>query len=168
MVCQARFDWVTNPRTGETMRRTVLMAPEWVNVVALTEARQLVLVEQYRFGTQRVTTEIPGGIVDPLEAHLDAAKRELREECGYEAARWSYLGAVEPNPAFHDNLCHHWLARGARKVGAQELDPGEDIRVVLRDLETVLAQVRAGEIRHALVISALSRVADLSTFKPSE
>ncbi len=161
LVCKARFDWLTNPRNGALLKRTVLSTPQWVNVVAITKAQELVLVRQYRFGTRRVTTEIPGGVVDPGEDHRAAAERELREECGYEAEHWSYLGAVEPNPAFHDNLCHHWLATGAHAVGAQDLDPGEDIQVLCLPLDEVLRQVRQGEIRHALVITALSRIADL-------
>jgi 8-oxo-dGTP pyrophosphatase MutT (NUDIX family) len=161
LVCRARFDWVTNPRNGALLKRTVLETPEWVNVVALTPRRELVLVRQYRFGTRSVTTEIPGGVVDPGEGHLQAAQRELREECGFTSERWTYLGAVEPNPAFHDNLCHHWLAQDARATQAQALDPGEDIEIAVEPLERVLEAVKSGAIRHALVLCALARVADL-------
>ena len=112
LLFRPRWDKLVNPRTQQPMDRLVLETPDWVNVVALTEDEQLILVQQYRFGTSNVTTEIPGGMVDRGEAHADAAQRELREETGYAARTWTYLGAVEPNPAFHDNLCHHWLATG--------------------------------------------------------
>lgn len=164
-VCRARYDWLTNPRTGELMKRTVLETPDWVNVVALDENRRLVIVEQFRFGSASMTLEIPGGMVDPGEAHGDAARRELREEAGYSSERWTYLGCVQPNPAFQDNICHHWLAEDARASHPQELDGGEDIAVRTLDLPGILAAIRAGTLRHALVLTALSRVFDLRPFE---
>jgi 8-oxo-dGTP pyrophosphatase MutT (NUDIX family) len=161
MICRVRFDHLENPRTGETLRRVVLETRDWVNVIALTSEERVVVVRQFRFGTSAVTTEIPGGVVDRGEEPIDAARRELREECGYTAEDWTYLGAVEPNPAFHDNLCHHFLARGARRTHAQELDEGEDIAVGELALDEIRERIRTGEIRHALVLTALSRVLDL-------
>lgn len=161
LIARARFDWVENPRTRQTLRRLVLDVADWVNVVALTPERRLVVVRQYRFGTGTVTTEIPGGVVDLGEPPEAAARRELREETGYTAESWRALGPVEPNPAFQNNLCHHYLAEGARPTHALELDPGEDIVVDTLALEEVRDHVRNGSIRHSLVISALSRVLDL-------
>ncbi len=150
-----------NPRTGEEFERLVLETPDWVNVVALTADRQLVCVEQYRFGSQSVTLEIPGGVLDRGEEHGAAARRELLEETGHTASRWTYLGAVEPNPAFQDNLCHHWLAEDAVRTQALGLDPGEDIAVRTLPVDEAVRAVHDGRIRHALVITALSRVLDL-------
>jgi len=160
-VGRVRFDTLRNPRTGRPMRRTVVEMPDWVNVIALTPAREVVVVRQYRFGREVVATEIPGGVVDPGETHEEAARRELREETGYTAPRWSYLGRVAPNPAFQDNLCHHWLAEDAERTHALELDPGEDLRVDRVALADVPRLVRAGVIDHSLVISALCRLVDL-------
>lgn len=156
-----RHDRMRNPRTGEVLERIVLEAPDWVNIVAVTTDRRLVCVRQYRFGTGAVELEIPAGIVDPDEDHTEAARRELREETGYTAPSWSYLGATAPNPAFLDNLCHHWLATEAALGAERELDPGEDIVVATVALDDVPTLVADGTLRHALVLSALARVFDL-------
>jgi len=161
LVARARFDRLENPRTGKALRRTVLEAPDWVNVVAYTTDQRIVFVQQYRFGTARVTTEIPGGVIDPGERALEAARRELREETGYTSETWRSLGAVEPNPAFLNNLCHHYLAENAELTHELELDEGEDIGVLVLSEDEVLEGLRSGEIRHSLVVSALSRVLDL-------
>ena len=83
---------------------------EWVNVVALTEAGELVLVRQERHGVEAYTLELPAGMVDYDEAPADAAARELREESGFEAKTIVPLGWVHPNPALQDNRCHTFLA----------------------------------------------------------
>jgi 8-oxo-dGTP pyrophosphatase MutT (NUDIX family) len=156
-----RWDTLRNPRTDEEMERLVLETPDWVNIVAMSESKRLVCVRQFRFGTGEITLEIPGGALDPREPHEEAARRELREETGYTAERWTYLGFVEPNPAFQDNRCHHWLAEGARRTHDLELDSGEDIKVVELPLDEVRERIARGEIRHSLVLTALARVLDL-------
>jgi ADP-ribose pyrophosphatase len=161
MIAKARFDRVENPRTGEAMRRLVLRTRDWVNIVALTPERRLIVVHQYRFGSGTVTTEIPGGVIDPGEEPAETARRELREETGYTAERWTLLAEVDPNPAFLQNRCFQFLAEDARLTDAVEIDPGEDITVATLELDEVRAKIDAGTIRHSLVLCALARVMDL-------
>jgi ADP-ribose pyrophosphatase len=162
----ARFDRVRNPRNGREFRAVVLEAPDWVNVTAVTPAGRIVAVRQYRFGTGRVTTELPAGIVEAGETHRAAAERELAEETGYGSGDWAYLGAVEPNPAFLPNLCHHWLARGAERRREPRLDEGEDIEVMELTPEEIRREIAEGRMRHALAITALSAVFDLRVATP--
>jgi len=156
-----RFDEMEHPESGDVLSRLVLQSVDWVNLVALTEGGESVMVRQYRFGVGYPTLETPGGMVDPGERSLAAAQRELAEETGYTGGAWRYLGAVEPNPAIHDHLCHHWLAEGVTRTRAQSTSGGEHIRVELLSETAVREAVVDGTIRHALALSALSRVFDL-------
>ena len=155
-VFSVRRDRVRSPRTGRAHDVTVLEAPDWVNVVALTDRGRVVLVRQFRHGTEETTLEIPGGAVDASDrSPLAAAKRELREETGYAARRWTRIGVVDPNPAIQTNACTTYLAEEAYPAGDADPDAGEELEVVLVSPARLDALVRSGVIRHSLVIAAL-------------
>lgn len=131
--------------------------PDWCNVIALTEDDELILVYQYRFGTEVIALEVPGGVLDPGEAPLEAARRELLEETGFAAGTIESLGSVHPNPALQGNACHTFVARGCRRVAELAPDPLEELEVVLVPAERIPDLIDEGHVTHALVITGLER-----------
>lgn len=157
-ILQVRHDWLEHPTSKQIMKRLVLESVDWINVVAVTPEKASIMVRQYRFGIGACTLETPGGMVDDGESPLVAAQRELLEETGYVSDKWSSLGSVEPNPAFHPHLCHHFLAEDAYQTSEPNLGAGEAIEIEICDLEALRAAMRDGSLRHVLALSALSRV----------
>lgn len=145
--------------TYPTLPRDVYVfgVPDWCNVVAETDAGEVVMVWQHRFGTDALSLEIPGGVVDPGEAPLEAARRELREESGYDARSFELLSAVEPNPALQNNRCYSYVARGARLAFETAFDDLEDLEVVRVPRGEIAGLIDDGTITHALVIVALEQ-----------
>ncbi len=154
-----RQDRLRSPATGREHAFDIVDAPDWVNVVAVTADRRVLLIRQYRAGTRSITTEIPGGTVDPGEAPLDAARRELLEETGYTSDDWSEIGFVEPNPAFQTNRTYTFLARGVRRTGQQHFDETELIEVEERPIDDIPRLITTGVIVHALVVCAFFHAA---------
>ena len=160
---KVRKDWMQHPETNEVEEMTILEGNDSVNVVAYTTDEQLVLVRQYRFGIGKETLELPGGIVDDGEESGIAAARELREETGYTAQRWLYLGKSPSNPVFMDSYIHHWLAIDAQQTHAPEWDTGEAISVELLTKEAIAPYLKTGKIGHPHSVAALLRVVEFKS-----
>lgn len=143
-----------SPESQKIGEFDIVQCSNWVNVIAITADQKIVLIKQYRHGTDSFTTEIPGGAINHLEDDLVAAKRELEEETGYTSKKWVFLGKLDVNPAFMTNSCSTYLAIDAKKTTEQNLDPFEEISVHLEDLKSIHELVVKGEINHSLVIAA--------------
>ena len=134
----------------------VLEYPDWVHIVAIDTEDHLILVEQYRHGLGRICLELPAGGIDPSDADpLAAGRRELREETGYGAEAWRYVGKLSPNPANQGNFCHVVLATGATLQGATLDDPTEEIRVVRVPLDEAVRMALDGKLIQAMHVANL-------------
>ncbi|NBC16013.1 MAG: NUDIX domain-containing protein [Bacteroidetes bacterium] len=153
-VFRVREDQSRSPETGEEHAFYVIESPDWVNIIPVTPDGQLVFIEQYRHGTEAVTLEVPGGMVDPDETPAEAARREMREETGYDTDEIVYIGSVAPNPAIQNNECHTYLALDARRVEQQHLEGTEIIDVTRVAPDAVPGLIVSGRITHALVVCA--------------
>ena len=140
---------------GNIIETMILEYNTWATIVAITKQQEVVLIKQYRHGAGRVIWELPGGVVEPGENLLQAAKRELLEESGFSGARWVSTGAVSPNPDTHTNLIHTFLALDVEKVADQSLDANEEIEVFLIPLDEVIRMAVNGELLQSMHVSAL-------------
>jgi ADP-ribose pyrophosphatase len=145
-------DTCADPRDGREHDFFIIEAPDWINVVPVTAGGEVVMIEQYRFGTDEVTLEIPGGMVDPGETPREAAARELLEETGYAAGEMIELGKTRPNPAIQDNWIHTFLARGAEFRHEPTFEGNEQTIVRLVPLAEIPSLIADGAISHALVV----------------
>ena len=151
-VFRVRRDRSASPRDASEHDFYCIEAPDWINIIPLTADNQVVMIEQYRHGTDEITLEIPGGMVDEGESPAEAAAREMLEETGYVAREVVYLGKTRPNPAIQNNWIHSYVARDVRFHHQPVFDTTEHTAVRLVPLAEIPALIAGGAITHALVV----------------
>ncbi len=139
----------------EIDRFHLIQGPSWAGVLCLTADQQVVLVRQYRHGLGGASLELPAGVIEPSEAPLDAARRELREETGFAADDLSPLLLAVPEPARNTTRAHFFFARGALRIADLALDHSEELEVVLVSVPELFELVDQGQIVHAAHIGAI-------------
>ncbi len=136
----------------------VVDAPDWAGVIPVVdtpEGRKFVMIRQYRHGTEHVSMEFPGGVVEKGEDPASSVARELLEETGYRAEMIVPLGVLSPNPAFMTNSFHAYVAEDCVLERPQCLDEQENIEVVLVSEHDAIDLVGGEDYGHALMTAAL-------------
>lgn len=151
---QKRFRHETDGREGDFF---TFEYPDWVQTVALTPAGELILVEQFRFGTEGFGWELSGGVMDAEDGGdpIVAARRELLEETGFASGAATVLGQAYPNPALQGNRVHYVLLEGCTRVAEPSPDANEELRTTLADWPAVQHLLDSGAISHALSVCGL-------------
>ncbi len=155
-IFKIRSDFKISPRTGKEHDFYVLDSVNWVNIIAVTPDHRLVMVEQYRHGSNTVELEIPGGMMDAGETDpVATAVRELREETGYAGGNARLLGKIHSNPAILSNVTYTVLIENCRLQHGVEFDSGEDLITRLVPVAEIPELVAGEKIGHSLVVVAL-------------
>jgi ADP-ribose pyrophosphatase len=151
-----RRDFKVSPRTGEQHDFYVIESVNWVNVVPVTRDGHLVMIEQYRHGSNTVELELPGGMMDEADpSPLETAMCEMREETGYSGDNPQIIGQVFANPAILNNVCFTVLLENCELRHAVAFDHGEDLVTRLVPMTEIPGLVASGKIRHSLIVGAL-------------
>ncbi|HEY4106437.1 MAG TPA: NUDIX hydrolase [Polyangiaceae bacterium] len=139
----------------EIERFHLVKGPSWAAVLCLVEERDVVFVRQYRHGLGAASLELPAGVLDGAEEPIAAARRELREETGFEAAHFEALLELAPEPSRNTARAHFFFARGGARVAGQALDHSEELEVVLVPKHEVFDLIANGTIVHAAHVAAI-------------
>ena len=130
---------------GQVAQREYVVHPGAVVMLAFLDADTILLERQFRYARRRHFIELPAGKLDPGEPPLETGRRELVEECGYQASDWFPIARLDPCIGYSDEVIHLYGARGLSHVGAS-LDAGEHLEVFAAKLADALDWVRDGII----------------------
>jgi ADP-ribose pyrophosphatase len=149
-----------SPYTEKEHRFVFIDSLNWVNLVPITEHNKIVMIRQYRHGSQRVTLEIPGGMVDAGEEPRKAATRACHEETGYVVKKSYSLGELNPNPALFNNSLHTFYGHASEYRPIMNHSETEKTEVELVPIDRLRLLLLDGTIDHALVCATLWRFLD--------
>ena len=154
VLLDVRKDMVRLPNGKQTVREYIVH-PGAVVVLAFLDNGKLLFERQFRYPLRRVFLELPAGKIDPGEAILDTARRELLEETGHVASDWEYVGVMHPCIGYSDERIEIFAARELHRAAEKQLDHNEFLEVLELTPADARAAVWDGRITDAKTITAL-------------
>lgn len=139
---------------GRTSKREIVKHPGGVCIIAFKDDETVLFVEQFRNPVQKNLLELPAGKLEPGEDPEECGIRELEEETGYKAERFTYLGTIVSSPGFCDERIHIYKAAGLYKGNENLKDDDEFINVKEMNLHEIKEMIVSGEITDAKTICA--------------
>lgn len=140
--------------TGQKALREIVRHAPAVAVLAQAVDGRFLFIRQFRKPAEKIMLEAVAGILDDGEEPAVSARRELREETGYEAARLEHLGAVYPSPGYVDERIDIYFAELDAKPGERDLDEDERLEIVFLTREEFVHKIRAGEVQDSKTLAA--------------
>ena len=124
-----------------------IITPDYVNVVAVTAEGRFICFRQVKYGVDGTTVGIVGGFVEENEEPMQAARRELLEETGYQSTDWTPLGSYRVDPNRGIAMGHLYLARQARYVAPRNADDLEEQELLLLTHMEIDAALEQGQFQ---------------------
>ena len=155
-VVQVRHD-VIELENGVVANRDVVCHPGGVGIALEDDDGKFFMVKQFRYAIQEETLEFPAGKIENNEDPLEAAKREIIEETGYEGEGFIPLGKIVPTPAYDNEVIHIFYAKKGLFLG-QNLDEDESLNTLTMGFEDISQEIRAGNIVDAKTIGMMQLI----------
>jgi ADP-ribose pyrophosphatase len=141
-------------KDGLLIKRDIILHPGAVVILPIVDDEHVCLLKNYRFVIGETLWEIPAGTLEPNEPIEVAAERELQEETGYRATKWTYRGYFYASPGVLDEKLHLFFAEGLTK-GFATPEADEQLEPVIVPIKNAIEMILNGSIKDAKTVSAL-------------
>lgn len=151
---------IVEAKNGKKFTREYIRHPGAAMIIPMLDSETLIMEYQYRHALKSCFWEFPAGKFDPGESDLDAAKRELKEETGYEAQEWRHLTTIHPVIGYADERIEIYLAKKLI-LGEQNLDQGEHLevhQVKIKDLHQWIKEGKLTDVKTQIGVFWLEKV----------
>ena|SRR5438045_1166925 len=139
---------------GKRTQREIVVHPGAVVILPFVDDKTILLIRNRRYTIQQILLELPAGTLEPGEAPMNCAGRELQEETGYLASRLKPIGNFYSSPGILTERMYAFAASGLKKT-APALEEGEEVEVFTVDFSDAVSMIKDGQIQDGKTIATL-------------